>query len=93
MSLISVKNGKPIRMTSASDRRGYGLGVMQLTDTLKGTTWFYEGASMGYRMMYVYYPRQDAVVAFALNSMPGAEDKVAILSDAVYKALHGAGRL
>jgi hypothetical protein len=33
-------------------------------------------ASMGFRMMYVYYPRQDAVITFALNSMPGAEDKV-----------------
>jgi D-alanyl-D-alanine carboxypeptidase len=50
MSLISVKNGKPIRMTSAGDPRGYGLGVMQLMDTLTRTTWFYEGAGMGYRM-------------------------------------------
>jgi hypothetical protein len=36
--------------------------------------------------MYVYYPREDAVIAFALNSMPGEAGKV-------YKTLHHGGRL
>jgi len=93
MSLVSLKTGKRIRTTSADEPRGFGLGVAQMTESLTGTTWFYEGDSMGYRMVYVYYPRQDAVIAFGLNSMPGAENKSGILADTLYKTLHAAGQL
>lgn len=93
MSLVSLKTGKRIRTTSTGDPRGFGLGVVQMTEALSGTTWFYEGDSMGYRMVYVYYPRQDAVIAFGLNSMPGAENKSDELADTIYKTLHAAARL
>jgi D-alanyl-D-alanine carboxypeptidase len=93
ISLVSLKTGRPIRTTSLGDPRGFGLGVAQMTEGLTGTTWFYEGDSMGYRMVYVYYPQQDAVIAFGLNSMPGTENKSGELADSLYKTLHAAGRL
>jgi len=93
MSLVSTKTGRPIAKTSLGDPRGFGLGVAQETASLTGTTWFYEGDSLGYRMVYVYYPPQDAVIAFALNSMPGAENKTDQLAKTIYKTLQAAGRL
>ena len=93
LSIVSLKTGKPIAKTSRADPRGFGLGVVQLTDPgIKETVWFYEGDTMGYRMVYVYCPHEDAVFSYALNSLPDAEQnqsgKLAVL---LYKTLWAAG--
>lgn len=94
LTLVSTKTGKPIATTSAQDSRGFGLGVAQLTVPNLGTFWFYEGESLGYRMVHVYLPRQDAVIAVGLNSQPdGKQDRVNDLVQSVYGTLHAAGRL
>jgi D-alanyl-D-alanine carboxypeptidase len=91
---VSQKTGKPIRATSPSDPGGFGLGVAQVTRPTTGTTWFYEGETLGYRMVYVYFPRQDVVVAFGLNSLPDSnQDHSGKLIDTIYGTLHTAGRL
>ncbi len=93
-TLVSTKNGKPIAKTSVSETRGFGLGVAQLTMPQIGTVWFYEGETLGYRMFHVYFPRQDAVIAFGLNSQPDSkEDQGGKLMLSIYKTLHAAGRL
>jgi D-alanyl-D-alanine carboxypeptidase len=93
-TLVSTKNGNPIAKTSLSDPRGFGLGVAQLTTPQTGTVWFYEGETLGYRMFHVYFPHQDAVIAFGLNSQPDSkQDQGGKLMLSIYETLHAAGRL
>jgi D-alanyl-D-alanine carboxypeptidase len=93
-SLISTKTGKPIAKTSAADPRGFGLGVVEVTAAKLGTFWFYQGETLGYRMVHFYLPRQDAVIAFGLNSAPDKnEDHAGELATRIYDTLHAAGRL
>jgi D-alanyl-D-alanine carboxypeptidase len=91
-SLVSQKTGKPIARTSPDDPSGFGLGVVQATVPGIGTIWWYQGESFGYRMIHVYFPRQDAVFAFGLNSSPDSNDATK-LALALYKTLHAAGKL
>lgn len=45
-------------------------------------------------MVYVYYPRQDAVIAFGLNSNPDSkQNRSGKLADTIYETLHVAGLL
>jgi len=93
-SLISTKTGKPIAKTSAADPRGFGLGVVGVTAPKLGTFWFYEGETLGFRMVHFYLPRQDAVIAFGLNSAPDkAQDHSGQLATSIYNTLHESGRL
>ena len=93
-SIVSTKTGKPLAKTSLEDPRGFGLGVAQLTMPKMGTVWFYEGETLGFRMLHVYFPKQDAVIAFGLNSQPDAkEDQSGKLAATLYATLHAAGRL
>jgi len=91
-SLVSEKTGKPIAKTTASDPSGFGLGVVQTTIAEIGTVWWYQGESFGYRMIHIYFPRQDAAIAYGLNSSPDSNDG-AQLGLAIYKTLHAAGWL
>jgi D-alanyl-D-alanine carboxypeptidase len=92
--LVSTKTGNPIAATSLSDPRGFGLGIAQLTTPQTGTVWFYEGMTLGYRMVHLYFPRQDAVIAFGMNSQPDSkENSSAKFAVTIYETLHAAGRL
>jgi D-alanyl-D-alanine carboxypeptidase len=93
-SLVSLKNGKPIKATSLSDPRAFGLGVAQMTTPQTGTIWFYEGMTLGYRMVHLYLPKQDAVIAFGLNSQPDAkQNQSGKLAITIFQTLHKAGRI
>ena len=94
MSLVSQKTGRPIRKTTMQDPGGFGLGVAQITKPEIGTVWFYEGMTLGYRMLHLYFPRQDAVIAFGINSQPDSkQNQSGQLALAIYKTLHAAGKL
>ena len=94
LSIVSTRNGRPIGTTSPGDPRGFGLGVAQMTMPRIGTVWFYEGETLGFRMLHVYLPRQDAVIAFGLNSQPDSkEDHSGKLMMSIYESLHAAGEL
>lgn len=94
LSIVSTKTGRPIATTGASDPRGFGLGVAQMTQPGIGTVWFYEGETLGYRMVHVYFPKQDAVIAFGLNSQPDSkQNQSGKLAVTLYKTLHSAGVL
>jgi hypothetical protein len=43
-------------------------------------------------MIHVYFPRQDAVIAYGLNSAPESNDS-GKLGITIYKTLHAAGKL
>lgn len=94
LSLVSLKTGKSIAKTTLEDPRGFGLGVAQITTAETGTVWYYEGITLGYRMVHVYLPRQDAVIAFGINSQPdNKEDHAGNLATTIYSILHAAGKL
>lgn len=94
MTIVSLATGKPIARTSLADPRAFGLGVAQLTEKETGTIWFYEGETLGYRMLYGYFPKQDVVLDVGLNSQPdGNQDKIGMLFTSIYKTLHAAGKM
>ncbi len=94
LGIVSLKTGKPIVKTSLRDPGGFGLGVGQTTTAQMGTVWSYEGSTFGYRVLHFYFPRQDAVIAFGLNSHPDdKEDHAGKLALALYKTLRDAGKL
>jgi D-alanyl-D-alanine carboxypeptidase len=94
MSLVSAKNAKPIETTSLRDPYGFGLGVAQITTQQTGPIWFYKGMTFGYRMVLIYLPRRDAVIAFGLNSQPDPkQDESLKLALTIYQTPHAAGRI
>jgi D-alanyl-D-alanine carboxypeptidase len=90
LSLVSTATGEPIEATGPDDPRGFGLGVAQMTDAL-GTFWFYEGQTLGFRLLHAYFPGSGLVIAIALNSRAD-EDQIGALATQVYETLvtHGA---
>ena len=93
-SIVSLKNGKPIKTTTLEDPRAFGLGVAQLTTPQTGKAWFYEGMTLGYRMLHLYLPKQDAVIAFGLNSQPDSkQNQSGKLMITIFETLHKAGKI
>lgn len=69
-TLVSLKTADPIADVSESDPRGFGLGLAKLHMPGLGSFWFYEGMTLGYRMVHAYFPKQNVIVAVGLNSQP-----------------------
>jgi D-alanyl-D-alanine carboxypeptidase len=91
-SLVSVTTGRPIPAPTPADPAGYGLGVAQLTLPTTGTAWYYEGETLGYRVLHLYFPRSGIIIAVAANSdVDSGNDDLTALAVSVYQALHKAG--
>jgi D-alanyl-D-alanine carboxypeptidase len=93
-TLVSMRTGQPIADVDAADPRGFGLGVGRGFLPAMGSFWFYEGETLGYRMVYVWLPESDAVIAVGINSQPNARDNQSqqlVLS--LYQTLRRAGKL
>jgi D-alanyl-D-alanine carboxypeptidase len=91
-SLVSQVTGKPIRTTTLTDP-GFGLGVFQITTGPTGTAWYYEGGTLGYRVVHFYFPRSGVIIALAVNSAtdPNTNDDLQATAIAVYQTLLKAG--
>lgn len=90
MSLISVKTGKPIEKLTENDPRGFGLGVVKNLDQDKflGSYWFYEGSTVGFRVLYVYFPCNGIIISAAFNSATNTENNhSAALIKKVYQTI------
>jgi D-alanyl-D-alanine carboxypeptidase len=94
MTLVSTETGMPIADVTPRDAKGFGLGVARLMQPAVGKFWFYEGETLGYRMVHMYVPQTDAAIAIGVNSQPNAaQDKIAQLTVSVYKTLKAYGQL
>jgi D-alanyl-D-alanine carboxypeptidase len=94
MATVSQKTGKPITDVTTDDPHGFGLGVVHALLPPMGKFWFYEGETLGYRMVYVWFPQSDVVFAAGINSQPDQkQDSVGKLMEAVYGSLTKAGKL
>lgn len=82
LSLVSMKTGKPIKRTSLADPGGFGLGVGQGTHPKFGTVWLYEGGTLGFRTLHIYFPKSGVIMAMGLNSYSATDRIVALAAGA-----------
>jgi D-alanyl-D-alanine carboxypeptidase len=88
MTIVSNKTGQPIAQTNDADPVGFGLGVGAAYKPSFGHVWYYQGETLGYRMLYGYFAKDDLVIAFGLNSQPSdPENKAGDLLERLYKAV------
>ncbi|MBI2785201.1 MAG: serine hydrolase [Legionella longbeachae] len=71
-SIVSMKTGQPIPTVTEKDPSGFGLGVSYHYDKeSKQRFWFYEGSTLGFRVMYLWQPCNNVTTVVALNSKGG----------------------
>jgi len=76
------------------DPRGFGLGVARSLVPSIGKFWYYEGETLGYRMVYAWFPEPDVVLAVGINSQPDAnENHAGKLLETIHATLHNTGNL
>ena len=77
MTVVSMKTGKEIAHATEEDPHAFGLDVAQgYNKNLGGTYWFYQGTTLGFRVIFAYWPQYDLVLTVATNSQPpSGEDK------------------
>lgn len=69
-ALISTRTGKPIADATAEDPRGFALSVSKAILPEIGGQWFYEGETLGFRTLYVWFEKDDVVITVQTNSQP-----------------------
>jgi D-alanyl-D-alanine carboxypeptidase len=85
-SLVSQKTGKPITDVSAGDPRGFALGLGKAVLGPIGAHWFYQGETIGYRTLYVWFEKENLMITLQTNSQPAAdEDKLHDLLGTIYQ--------
>jgi D-alanyl-D-alanine carboxypeptidase len=55
---VSNKTGEPIADVTADDPRGFSLGLGKAVLGSFGAHWFYQGETLGYRTLYVWFERE-----------------------------------
>jgi D-alanyl-D-alanine carboxypeptidase len=86
MSLVSNKTGKPITDVSAEDPRGFALGLGKAILGPIGAHWFYQGETLGFRTLYVWFEAENLMITLQTNSQPAAnEDKLHDLLGTIYQ--------
>jgi D-alanyl-D-alanine carboxypeptidase len=90
MELVSIKSGEPIVDVSADDPRGFSLGLAKGLIGSVGAQWFYQGETLGYRTLYVWFERQNLMITLQTNSQPaGDADKLHDVLATIYQILEG----
>jgi D-alanyl-D-alanine carboxypeptidase len=73
MALVSIKTGEPIADVSADDPRGFSLGLGKAVLGSIGAHWFYQGETLGYRTLYVWFEQENIMITLQTNSQPAAD--------------------
>jgi D-alanyl-D-alanine carboxypeptidase len=88
LSLISLKTGAPIRDVGAADPGGFSLGLARAIHGPAGPLWFYEGVTLGFRTLYVWYSDENMMITLQTNSQPPeGTDKIGDAMAAVHDIL------
>ena len=94
MTVVSDKTGEPIAGASKEHPSAFGLGVGAGFRPALGAYWYYQGMTLGYRVLYAYFPRNGAVIVVGLNSQPDdKQNRDGALLEEVYGVLHKAGKI
>jgi D-alanyl-D-alanine carboxypeptidase len=94
MTLVSDKTGEPIAAPSEENPGAFGLGVGAGYRPALGAYWYYQGMTLGYRVLYAFFPANGAVIVVGLNSQPDdKQNKNGALLEEVYGVLLKAGKI
>jgi D-alanyl-D-alanine carboxypeptidase len=74
LQMISTTTGQPIAKVSPDDPQGFALGLVRAYLGPTGAHWFYQGETLGYRTLYVWFAEDDLVITVQTNSQPDADD-------------------
>lgn len=87
LSMVSVKTGEPLPELTPEDPQGFSLGLGQMLRP-EGPLWFYEGMTLGYRTLYVWFEEDDVLITVQTNSQPdSAVDELHDAVTTIYAAL------
>lgn len=87
MSLVSTETGKPVDVLTEADPKGFSLGLAAALMP-EGRLWFYEGMTLGYRTLYVWFEEDGLLVTLQTNSQPDAgADRLHDAATAIYAAV------
>lgn len=82
--IVSTTSGKPIADVSEADPHGFALGLARGWRPGIGAFWFYQGTTLGYRVVFGWFEDDDLVVTVALNSQPPeGEDRLGQLLETI----------
>jgi D-alanyl-D-alanine carboxypeptidase len=85
MALVSTKTGEPIADVSANDPRGFSLGLGKAILGSIGAHWYYQGETLGYRTLYVWFEKENLMITVQTNSQPAADaDKLNEVLGTIY---------
>ncbi|MBN8874298.1 MAG: beta-lactamase family protein [Rhodospirillales bacterium] len=94
MTLVSNKTGEPVAAPSQEDPAAFGLGVGAGFRPAMGQYWYYQGMTLGYRVLYAYFPANGAVIVVGLNSQPDEkQNHNGKLLEEIYGILRQAGKI
>jgi D-alanyl-D-alanine carboxypeptidase len=94
MTVVSDKTGEPIDGPSKVHPKAFGLGVGAGFRSLLGHYWYYQGMTLGYRVLYAYFPKTSAVIVVGLNSQPDdKQNHNGALLEEVYGILQKASKI
>jgi D-alanyl-D-alanine carboxypeptidase len=94
MTLVSDKTGEPIAAPSKEQPGAFGLGVGAGYRPALGAYWYYQGMTLGYRVLYAFFPANGVVIVVGLNSQPDdKQNKNGELLEEVYGVLRKAGKI
>jgi D-alanyl-D-alanine carboxypeptidase len=86
LRMVSMKTGEPITDVSAKDTHGFSLGLGRAILGPLGPQWFYEGTTLGYRTLYVWFAEDDIAITVQTNSQPpDGTDKISDAVTALYQ--------
>ncbi len=92
MTVVSDRTGEPIDHASQEDPAAFGLGVGAGFRPALGSFWYYQGMTLGYRVLYGYFPSNGAVIVVGLNSQPDDnQNQNGRLLEEIYGILQKAG--
>jgi D-alanyl-D-alanine carboxypeptidase len=90
MALVSTKTGEPIADVSADDPRGFSLGLGKAVLGPIGAHWYYQGETLGYRTLYVWFEQENIMITLQTNSQPAADaDKLHDVLGTIYQIVRG----
>jgi D-alanyl-D-alanine carboxypeptidase len=79
LSMVSLRTGEPIADVTPEDPQAFALGLGHALMP-QGKVWFYQGMTLGYRTLYVWFEADGLLVTLQTNSQPS--DGVNMLPDA-----------
>ncbi|HEY8289536.1 MAG TPA: serine hydrolase domain-containing protein [Acetobacteraceae bacterium] len=94
LTIVSDKTGAPIAHTSTENPSAFGLGVGAGFRPKLGAYWYYQGMTLGYRVLYAYFPDSGAIIVVGLNSQPDdKQNRNGPLLEEIYGILQEAGKV